>query len=483
MKADVFLHQNQRVSFVDAYSDVNGCPPVSDDSICETCANLMESAYVFRKMCRVAEQPIHNVCLCCLQEKLGSNDKFLNLDTARFDHNKKRVSFFAGYLDVNNYSLEYSVALFISEASICENCAGQLESGYAFRKMCQKTTELQQEFITKTSVAEQLEREPLINDTRHYCKINVSFNCKKCQKRFNSKIGLSSHRKIKHIDVRSTRDLYARVWSRKSTKLRQRQRDHDRSVNQMDSTIRTLQQHTGTIHMEKRFSCEICEKSFGISLSLNLHIKTVHQTLQFQCKRCPKTFQKRCALIKHVQVEHLKKTFACDDCEAVFNTYSQFYNHRRVQCGKILYKCGKCLHVYVSKQSLERHIEKLHENKEYPCKDCDQVFSNPSAFVDHNALEHFKLKFQCQMCPKVYCGKVQLSKHNRKEHPNNQLNLEYLNEVCVREKFRSIFKGNEAIIKHYRKEHLNAQYPCRYCDKVFNSSDTFAEHKKIEHFN
>jgi hypothetical protein len=46
-------------------------------------------------------------------------------------------------------------------------------------------------------------------------QISFSFNCKKCPKTFKSKIRISSDRKIKHKDVRRTRDLY--VWKRKST--------------------------------------------------------------------------------------------------------------------------------------------------------------------------------------------------------------------------------------------------------------------------
>jgi hypothetical protein len=76
MKTEVFIHQNQRVSFVDAYSDVNGCPPVYAESICETCTNLLENAYVFRQMCQVVNQSNYNACLCCLQEKLNSIVEF-----------------------------------------------------------------------------------------------------------------------------------------------------------------------------------------------------------------------------------------------------------------------------------------------------------------------------------------------------------------------------------------------------------------------
>jgi hypothetical protein len=76
--------------------------------VCKTCTNLLESAYVFRQMCRVAYQPNYNVCRCCLQENSDINDQFLNMKNAVFEHNNKSVTSFEGYFYVN--SLEDSAS-------------------------------------------------------------------------------------------------------------------------------------------------------------------------------------------------------------------------------------------------------------------------------------------------------------------------------------------------------------------------------------
>jgi hypothetical protein len=171
MKTEAFIHQNQRVSCADAYSDVNGCPPVSDKSICETCKNLLESAYVFRQMCRIADQPNYNVCRCCFQEKSDSNDQFLNIKNAVFEQNNKRITFYEGYFDVS--SLE-DLAIFTNfDANICKDCAVQLESAYAFRGMCQKTAEiLQQTSERKQNKESGLECSRL--NSAHCCSHNTN---------------------------------------------------------------------------------------------------------------------------------------------------------------------------------------------------------------------------------------------------------------------------------------------------------------------
>jgi hypothetical protein len=169
-----------------------------------------------------------------------------------FEHNNTTVTLFEGYLDLNN-SLDDSANITTSEVIICEDRAGQLKSAYAFQKMCQKTAEIIQQTSErahnkeseqecnrlnsahlsshntnmKTSEKADKQRTTIrtIAGQRNFKswrphdieQISLSFNCKKCPKTFKSKIRLSSHRKMKHKDVRTTRDLYARMWKRKST--------------------------------------------------------------------------------------------------------------------------------------------------------------------------------------------------------------------------------------------------------------------------
>ena len=61
------------------------------------------------------------------------------------------------------------------------------------------------------------------------------------------------------------------------------------------------------------------------------HIKTVHQNLKpFSCQECEKTFGLKCDMKKHKKNIHLKlKTHVCFDCKATFGKISQLQRHTK----------------------------------------------------------------------------------------------------------------------------------------------------------
>jgi hypothetical protein len=500
MKTDSFIHQ--RVSFVDAFSYVNGWPPVSDENICETCTNLLESAYVFRQMCRAANHPIYNVCHCCLQEKSDSNYQFLDMRNAVFEHNNKSVTFFEGYFDVN--SLEDPANFTNFDVSICEDCAMQLKSAYVFRRMCQKTADSGQEYSrlhsahwrshnTNTNTRRKADNKRIairINAGQRNLKtqrphdiqqISFSFNCKKCPKTFKSKIKLSSHRKIKHKDVRRTRDLYARVSKRKSTlPLCGRFNTHNRSVHQMDCNVHMLQQ---------KYSV----KEVNSSSSLNTLKKSFHGKLQYRCKRCPKAFQTQYSLITHVQREHLNKSYDCKDCDKVFTSRSGLNFHKASIHLKIQHQCEQCLKNFSGKRTLRAHVENIHEEKQYSCQCCNKLFKTLRCLTVHQ-----KLQYRCKKCPKAFQTQCSLVTHIHKDHLNKSYDCKDCDKVfntpaglrqhnlghskshqC--EKCSKAYRSRAILLQHIETKHENLRLACQYCDKVFKSYGGLYNHKTTIH--
>jgi hypothetical protein len=498
MKTDAFIHQYQRVYFVDAYSYVNGSPPVSDENICKTCTNLLESAYVFRQICRAANHPIYNVCHCCLQEKSDSNEQFLNMISATFVYNNKKFTFLEGYLDVNNYSMEDSPSRTFSETNICEDCAMQLKSAYIFQRMCQKTAELIQQQnkesgqeCSRLNSAHWRSHNPNKKKSRkadeqraaikfkidqHNLKsrrphdiqqISFSFNCRKCPKKFKSKIRLSNHRKIKHKDVRRTRDLYARLLKRKLTlrlsfeKCRQSHSYQNRFVHQMDCTVRVLQQQDS-------------EKVFNSSSGLNILKKSFHPKLQYHCKKCPKTFQTHYLRATHVHKDHLNISYDCKDCDKVFNTPASLYQHN-LGHGKSLHQCEKCPKAFRRRSYLLRHIRNKHENLRLACQDCDKVFKSYGDLYNHKTTLHSMKLFQCKFCDKIYKNGKSLCAHGNAKLWNNTFQCEKCSKIYLR---------RDDFIKHYQSKHLNnilLAFACQDCDKVFTSKTGLTFHKASTH--
>jgi hypothetical protein len=512
MKTEAFIHQNQRVSFIDAYSYVNGCPPVSVESICETCTNLLESAYVFRQMCQEANHAIHNECRCCLQEKSDSIDEFWDMRNTVFEHKNTTVTLFEGYFDVNN-SLEDSANITISEAVICDNCAVQLNSAYAFQRMCQKTAEILQQTskracnkeselecsrlysahfsshntnkkksrnADKQRIAIRIKAGPLSLKSRRshvIQQISFSLNCKKCPKTFKSNIRLSSHRKINHIDVRRTRDLYARVWKRKSTlrlsdrikqnfceicqivfKTRQSYTSHNRSIHRKDCIVLVPQQQDSV-------------KEFNSSSGLNILNKSIPQKLQYCCEKCLKAFQTKYSLSNHIHREHLNISYDCKDCDKVFKTLASLRQHN-LGHGKSLYQCEKCPKMYGRRSNLLQHIRTKHENLRYPCQDCDRVFTSKLGLKNHKTIIHLKKLFKCKVCFKMCKNLSCLRTH---------INLKHLNRTFQCEICSKIYQNKDNFIVHYRSKHLNIVFACRDCEKIFSSTTGLNLHKASKH--
>jgi hypothetical protein len=482
MKNEAFIHQNQRVSCADAYSDFNRCPPVSAKSICETCTNLLESAYVFRQMCQVANQPIHNVCCCCLQEKSDNNDQYLNMENTVFEHNNRSVTFFEGYFYVN--SLEDSAYFTNFDVSICKDCAMQLKSAYAFRRMCQKTAEILQQCIqlnstnwishnrnTKKSrkadkqraaIKIKTDQRNLKSRRSHDIQQNIfSFICKKCPKTFKSNIRLSSHREIKHRDVRRTRDLYARVWKRKST-LRM-------SCEKCQIIFKTQESHSShrTVRVPQQ---QDSDKVFYSSPGFNIFMINFPQKFKYRYKKCPKAFQTQYSLASHVHSEHLNISYDCKDCDKVFKTSAGLRQHK---LGHIKsYKCEKCPKAYHSRTILLQHIQTKHENLRLSCQDCDKNFQSLSGLYRHKKTVHLKKLFKCKICDKIYKNPTSLSAHTNAKHLNKTFQCVKCSKVCHR---------REQFILHYRTKHLKKLFACLKCDKIFPSRSGLYSHKARIH--
>jgi hypothetical protein len=549
MKAEAFIHQNQSVSFVDAYSDVNGCPPVSAESICETCTNFLESAYVFRQMCRVANQFVYNVCRCCLQEKSDSNDQFLNMENAVFEHNNKSVTLYEAYFDVN--SLEYPATFIYFDFSICKDCALQLESAYAFRRMCQKTAELLQQTPERKQNKESGQECSRLNSahcishntnkkksrkadkqqaaikiktdqralksqrSNHIQQISFSFNCKNCPNTFKSKVRLTNHRKIKHRDVRATRDLYARVWKKKSTlrlfgrikqnfcercqkvfRTRERHSCHNRPVPQMDCTVLVPQQLDS-------------DKVFNSSPGLKILNKSFLQKIQYRCKKYPQAFQTKHSLGTHVYIEYLNTSYDCKECDKAFNTSASLYQHN-LGHGKSLHQCEKCPKAYRRRSNLVRHIQTKHENSRLHCQDCDKVFESYGGLHSHKSVcslsahtnaKHSNKTFQCEKCSKIFQRKNNFIVHYRSKHLdilllacqdcdkvfasksglNHHKASKHLKILHQCEQCPKIFSVKQNLRRHVANIHDKKQYSCQDCNKVFKTQNYLTLHKNIIH--
>jgi Zinc finger, C2H2 type/GAGA factor len=94
--------------------------------------------------------------------------------------------------------------------------------------------------------------------------------------------------------------------------------------------------------------CQICSKVLSSNYSLKEHIENVHEKKKrFSCDLCPKSFYRKPSLISHITYNHIfpndhatnsNRPFKCDfkGCGKFFKTRADLKVHERVHSGKLL---------------------------------------------------------------------------------------------------------------------------------------------------
>lgn len=149
----------------------------------------------------------------------------------------------------------------------------------------------------------------------HHSQSTGSFCCHLCESVFNTKKGLESHKKRKHVD-------------------------------------------------RNRFQCTLCSKSYVQNSTLNRHVNAEHtQRKKFECKKCGKVFYYSCYFSHHMASKHQGITYCCFICKGIFarkqalqyHMDSRMHSEKKIQC-----PVQSCLKKYTQKTSLKRHIKAYH---------------------------------------------------------------------------------------------------------------------------
>ena len=129
------------------------------------------------------------------------------------------------------------------------------------------------------------------------------------------------------------------------------------------SSISGLKKHFAEEHMDKRYTCDKCGKSFSSKYTLGNQIKIEHDGDRIKCER--------------------------ENCDATFKRKDQYRVH--LHDGKALFTCVKCGNGFYNKMHLKSHMDSDGNKGNHPCPKCGKMF-----FYNHDVPKHLEENVQKQ---------------------------------------------------------------------------------------
>ncbi|KAK9869614.1 hypothetical protein WA026_003360 [Henosepilachna vigintioctopunctata] len=236
-----------------------------------------------------------------------------------------------------------------------------------------------------------------------------------------------------------------------------------------------LKRHLLSHSVEKPHICEICTKCFNRKDHLTQHLKLHLKSSDEVCDICFKPFHRADHLAKHKASKHGigekimgEKKFECDVCQKSFTTEKYRDVHVKGHMGMKKFPCKVCEKTFISKSHLNEH-QKFHNehSKKFLCSECGQRFIRNDYLVIHMRRHRGEKPFKCKFCGKGFPRTTDLTVHER-YHTGEKT---HLCTICGRG-----FGRAYNLTVHMRTHTGEKPYQCTYCDAAFAQGNDLKAH-------
>ncbi|OCT74557.1 zinc finger protein 407 [Xenopus laevis] len=201
---------------------------------------------------------------------------------------------------------------------------------------------------------------------------------------------------------------------------------------------------------ERKFSCNLCDRTFREKWALNNHMKLHTGEKPFKCTwpTCHYSFLTASAMKDHFRTHTGEKSFMCDLCDFAGGTRHALTKHRRQHTGEKPFKCDECNFASTTQSHLTRHKRVHTGEKPYKCPWCEyrsNCAENVRKHILHTGKHEGVKMYNCPKCEYATNVPVEFRNHLKEQHIDiENPDLAYLHAGIVSKSFECRIKGQGA---------------------------------------
>ncbi|TKS81722.1 Zinc finger protein 407 [Collichthys lucidus] len=172
---------------------------------------------------------------------------------------------------------------------------------------------------------------------------------------------------------------------------------------------------------ERKFECDLCERSFSEKWALNNHMKLHSGEKPYKCAwpSCHYAFLNLSAMKDHYRTHTGERPFKCKLCNFASTTQSHLSRHKRVHTGEKPYRCPWCDYRYrLIDPSTVGGADGCHHGTDDQGVDRSNCAENIRKHILHTGKHEGVKMYNCPKCNYATNSPMEFRNHLKESHPD-----------------------------------------------------------------